>query len=134
MRASLSFQNLHRGLRRSLLGFLFCAAFAAGHPLAADPNIHLKLFLVVGPAFAGEPVFGGRLATALQEFLQRGLAVRVSNSFAALDNGLLEEEPFKHFSRGAQPGVQINRGHHGFKSVRKERRLLPAARLFFASA
>src|SRR5579863_8480511 len=69
------FQKFQRGLRRPLLGLFFGAAFSAGHPLSADPNFDLKYLLVIGPALAGKPVLGGRLASPLQEFLQRGLAV-----------------------------------------------------------
>jgi hypothetical protein len=83
----------HRALRRPLLRFFLCAAFACGHAFSVDPNFHLKHFLVVWPAFAGQPVFGGRFSVPLQEFLQSGLAVGIRNSLAALFECLFEQQP-----------------------------------------
>src|SRR5271169_3494501 len=94
-----SFQEFHRALRSPLLGFFFCASFASGHAFAVNPNLHLEDFLMVRPAFARQPVFGGRPSMPLQEFLKRGLAVRVRDSFAALLKCLFEEQPLKHLSR-----------------------------------
>src|SRR5271170_5567483 len=77
LRISTSFQQFHRALRRPLLGFFFCAAFAASHAFTIDPPFHLEHFLMIRAAFAREPVFGSRLSVPLQEFLEGRLAVRV---------------------------------------------------------
>ena len=45
--SSLLVQGVRARVRRSLFRFLFRAALAAGHALAADPDLDLKPFLVV---------------------------------------------------------------------------------------
>src|SRR5580698_6046654 len=77
-------QQFHRALRRPLLGLFLCAALAAGHAFALDPNFHLKNLLMVRPAFGRQPVFSRRLPLSLQKFLESRLAVRIRDALAAL--------------------------------------------------
>src|ERR1700689_3034733 len=105
---SLSLQQFHRALRRSLLSFFFCTAFAPGHALTVNPDFNLENFLMIGAAFARQPVFGSGLSVPLQKLLQSGLAVRVRNSFSARFKRLFEEQPLKHLPCWPESRVHIN--------------------------
>jgi hypothetical protein len=69
----------------------------------------------------------------LQEFLQGGFLVAVSDVVAAFDQRVFQQRAAQHFAGRGKPGVQINCGHHRFKSIRKQRRLLAASGLFLAA-
>ena len=87
---------------------------------------------MIGPAFSCQTILGRRLPAPLKELLQRGFTIRLRNAFASFFNRLLEQNPLQQFPGGAEPGIQINRGNHGFEGVRKQRLLFAPAGLFFS--
>src|SRR6266849_4515359 len=75
----------------------------------------------------------GRASTALQEFLQGGFFVAVSNAVAAFHQCVFEKCPAQHFAGRGKPRIQVNCGDHRFKSVCEKSRLLAASGLLFAA-
>src|SRR6202790_2764033 len=128
------FHSFESGAGRALLRFLFGAAFRGGHALAVGPHFNSKRLLVVWTTFSGEPVLRGRAPTALQELLQGGFLVAISNTVAAFYHRCFEKRCAQHFARRCQPGIQENCGDYRFKCVCQQGRLLaPCGFLFTAT-
>src|SRR5258708_31716769 len=127
------FQALESGAGGALLGFLLGAALRGGQALAVGPHFNSKRLLVVRTAFSCEPVLRGRASAALQEFLQGGFLVAVSNAVAAFHQGVFEKRPAQHFAGRGKPRIQVNRRDYRFKSVCAKGRLLAASGLLFAA-
>src|SRR6266851_2205389 len=127
------FQVLESGAGGALLGFLLGAALRGGQALAVGPHFNSKRLLVVGAAFSREPVLRGWASTALQEFLQGGFFVAVSNAVATFDQHVLEKRPAQHFAGRGKPRIQVKCRDYGFKSVCEKRRLLAARGLLLAA-
>src|SRR6266849_6296507 len=126
------FQAFESGAGGALLGFLLGAALRGGQALAVGPHFNSKRLLVVRTAFSCEPVFRGWAPTALQELLQSGFFVAVSNAVAAFQ-GVFEKCPAQHFAGRGKPRIQVNCGDYRFKSVCEKGRLLAASGLLFAA-
>src|SRR5260370_1264475 len=115
----------------ALLGFLLGDALGGGKTLAAGPHFNSKRLLVVRAVSSCEAVLRGWAAAALQEFLQGGFLVAVSNAVAAFHQGVFEKRPAQHFAGRGKPRIQVNRRDYGFKSVCEKGRLLAASGLLF---
>src|ERR1700719_1756524 len=120
------FHSFESCTSRSLLRFLLGAAFRSGHALAIGPHFNSKRLLVVRARFSGEPVLRGRAPTGLQEFLQGGFLVAVSNTIAAFYQRTFDQRRAQHFARRRQSGIQENRGDDRLECVRQQRRLFAA--------
>ena len=116
IRAGFCFDRFHSGDLRSFLPeyserdsgsslfrFLLAAALGCRKPLASVPDFHLECFLMLGPGFIAEAVFGHAEPALLKPFLQRGFVVGALEAFDSFFERGIEQAAAKKRRRRAKP-------------------------------
>src|SRR5260370_9740766 len=118
---------------RPLFGFFFPGASSCRHVLPTNPNSNLETLLVVGAAFSSDAILRRRPPLSLQKLLQRGFAIGVRDTLAALLECVLEQAPSQHFARGTQSAIEVNRSNHRFERVGQQCLFVPTAGFLFSA-